>query len=376
VQLHDVSQPNGPGLHDACSPSTVAEHRCKASAPEGFLHAGAGMTTPGHLEQCLPDFQDGATGDLEIESANAQVSSRLTELDGTAQQILDDRQVFVLKQRRRTLARTAVIGVGLQIPGVDLNGRRKPPRPHLDDLHAPTRHRLFDADSCKPRKPVSALRHVPSVVASDNDVFRARAVGLARALETATGLWFLRRMHNLTTQRRHRRSARSFLVGGPAIALLLVASCGSSDSESVCGSERPCVPEGTWVVTYDNTPSGVSFSPNTIRIDSDGSAEVVAETVPDNEGCEPGEPTPGDLTTSAELSDDGCTLTATIDKDYCASGEENCDYRTVTLLFCNDGNATTATGSLHVCICWSTGTPFCGDEDDFVTTAAAAVRAP
>ncbi|MFW2387342.1 MAG: hypothetical protein ACN4G0_03345 [Polyangiales bacterium] len=165
-----------------------------------------------------------------------------------------------------------------------------------------------------------------------------------------------------------------FFQSGALLALVATGACGSSEAGSICGSERPCVPEGTWLVTYEDAPGGAWFNDNTIRIDSDGNAEVVGETVPDSEGCTPGAPSPGELTTSAELSPDGCTLTASIEKDYCASGEENCDYRTVTLDFCNNGSPTTATGSLHGCKCWLTGKPFCGGNDAFVTTAATSTR--
>jgi len=70
------------------------------------------------------------------------------------------------------------------------------------------------------------------------------------------------------------------------MALVLCGSCGSSDADSICGAERPCIPECTWLVSYDSKPSGQSFSANTIRINADGSAEVVGEEVPDK-SCSP-----------------------------------------------------------------------------------------
>ncbi|MGB3051780.1 MAG: hypothetical protein WBB42_12325 [Polyangiales bacterium] len=69
------------------------------------------MTATRHQEPGLADFQDGAAGDFKIESTNRQVSSRLAELDRTAQQILEYGEVLVLKQRDRTFARPPMIGV-------------------------------------------------------------------------------------------------------------------------------------------------------------------------------------------------------------------------------------------------------------------------
>lgn len=89
MQLDDVTTMNDPGLNDACGPAAVAEHGCKAAAPQSFFHAGARMTATRQQEPGLADFQDGAAGDFEIESTNRQVSSRLAELDRTAQQILE-----------------------------------------------------------------------------------------------------------------------------------------------------------------------------------------------------------------------------------------------------------------------------------------------
>lgn len=157
------------------------------------------------------------------------------------------------------------------------------------------------------------------------------------------------------------------------IALFVCISCGTSDPGSICGSERPCVPEGTWVVLYEMASSAQSFSSNTIRIDSEG-AEVIGEEVPDNQ-CTPQDPTPGDLMTSAELSSDGCVLTAEISKAWCQSGETNCEERTITLDFCQNGSTTIAKGSLEACICWATGRPFCTADQDFVTVVATAARA-
>ena len=66
------------------------------------------------------------------------------------------------------------------------------------------------------------------------------------------------------------------------LTLCWCVSCGDSDQASICGSERPCVPEGTWVVSYDPGASGLMVSQNTVRIDSAG-AEVIGETVPDDD---------------------------------------------------------------------------------------------
>jgi len=164
-----------------------------------------------------------------------------------------------------------------------------------------------------------------------------------------------------------------FKVTGAAAVLVLTSSCGSDSSASICGAERPCVPEGDWVVSYEMTPTGQSFGSNTIRVNADGSAEVIGEQVPDN-SCPPMQTGPGDLTTDADLSNEGCTLTAEISKSWCQSGEANCEDRRIELDFCSNGSATVATGALEACVCWIQGSPFCG-ADDFVSVGATAVRA-
>ena len=165
----------------------------------------------------------------------------------------------------------------------------------------------------------------------------------------------------------------SLLVAATVAPLFFCASCGSSDPASICGSERPCVPEGTWVVSYPMASTGQSFRVNTIGVAPDGSAELIDEEVPDNE-CPPDATGPGTLTTNAELSSDGCTLTAEISKSWCQSGEANCEERRITLDFCSNGSATVATGSLDACVCWINGSPFCSAVDDSVSVDATAVR--
>ena len=157
---------------------------------------------------------------------------------------------------------------------------------------------------------------------------------------------------------------------GGLLALFAIAACGSSEAGSICGSERPCVPEGTWLVTYEPTSSGQSFDSNTIRVDDDGGAQIVGETVSDN-SCPPMQTGPGQLITSAALSNDGCTLTAEISKSWCQSGEANCEERQIQLDFCKSGSSTVAAGALEACVCWLNAGPSCGDTD-FVTTPASA----
>lgn len=162
------------------------------------------------------------------------------------------------------------------------------------------------------------------------------------------------------------------MVSGAAAVLVVSSSCGSNGPTSICGAERPCVPEGDWLVSYDMAPSGQSFDSNTIRIHADGSAEVIGKQVPDN-SCPPMQTGPGTLTTDAELSNDGCTLTAEISESWCQSGEANCEDRRIELDFCTNGSATVATGALEACVCWIQGSPSCS-ADDFVSVGATAVR--
>jgi hypothetical protein len=161
------------------------------------------------------------------------------------------------------------------------------------------------------------------------------------------------------------------LVLGAATVLVLCDACGGSNPASICGSERPCLPEGTWIVSYDMALSGYSFSSNTIRIDAEGT-EVIGEGVPDDT-CGTS-PEPGLLMTDALLSADGCSLTAMISKNWCESGEANCEDRRITLDFCDNGSTTVATGSLVVFVCWLTDGPSCSTVENYVTVNATATR--
>jgi hypothetical protein len=163
----------------------------------------------------------------------------------------------------------------------------------------------------------------------------------------------------------------SFLLcGATTAALLLCSSCGDGPG-SICGAERPCIPAGTWIVSYAMTASGQSFTENTIRIDTNG-AVLVGEEVPDDT-CGTS-PIPGNLTTAALLSRDGCTVVAAIFKDWCDSGEANCEERNIALDFCHNGSTTVAAGSLEACVCGLTGGASCSTDAEFVTVGATAVR--
>ena len=143
---------------------------------------------------------------------------------------------------------------------------------------------------------------------------------------------------------------------------------GTEPAPSICGSERPCVPEGIWIVSYEAPDSAPAFGSNTIHIGADG-ADVLGESVPDDT-CTPGASTPGDLRTTAELSNDGCTLTAKISKYWCDYGEGQCESRNITLDFCSNGSATVAAGSLEVCRCWGDGsTPGCVADENLDASA-------
>jgi hypothetical protein len=178
-------------------------------------------------------------------------------------------------------------------------------------------------------------------------------------LEKRHPLWFARSMLRLS-----------------ALCLTLAAStpsCFTPTGGSVCGDVRPCVPEGTWLIQYGEGPEGVVLSRNQVQIFSDGTAEVVDELPRENE-CPPDQTGPGELTTSAVLSENGCDLEVFIEKSWCENGEDNCDNRRIRLSFCEGGNFDIAAGAVRACICFLTGSPECDTLDDNFIARASAIR--
>jgi hypothetical protein len=182
----------------------------------------------------------------------------------------------------------------------------------------------------------------------------------APRLEEDEPLWFARRMLRLSA------------LSVPFAAALFASSCVTPTGGSICGDVRPCVPEGTWLIQYGEGPEGVVLSRNQVEVFPDGTAEVVEELPRENE-CPPDETGPGELSTSAVLSANGCFLEVFIEKSWCQNDEPNCDNRRIRLSFCEGGTAVLAAGALRACICNLTGSPACDTLDDnFVTSASAA----
>ena len=77
MELDDITTTNHAGLNDACGPAAMAEHGCKAAGAQGVFHAGARVTAARQQEPGIADFQICASGELEIESTDSQVSLRL-----------------------------------------------------------------------------------------------------------------------------------------------------------------------------------------------------------------------------------------------------------------------------------------------------------
>jgi len=166
---------------------------------------------------------------------------------------------------------------------------------------------------------------------------------------------------------------RLSVLGLTGVATLGLFGCFTPKGGSVCGDVRPCVPEGTWLIQYGEGPRGVVLSRNKVRINPDASTEVVEEEPRDNE-CPPDQTGPGELVTSAVLSENGCDLEVFIEKVWCQDAQDNCDNRRIRLSFCENGNFDIAGGALRACICNFTGNPECNDDSDFFVTEASAVR--
>lgn len=169
------------------------------------------------------------------------------------------------------------------------------------------------------------------------------------------------------------RMPRRMVLGLTSACTLCASACVTPSGGSVCGDDRPCVPEGVWQVQYFDGPPGIVLSRNRVQIFADGTAEVVDE-VPRQDECPPDRTGPGELLTSATLSADGCNLEVFIDKSWCQSGEDHCDNRLIRLSFCEGGSFTVAGGAVRACICSLTGTPECDELEDNLVTRASAIR--
>jgi len=145
---------------------------------------------------------------------------------------------------------------------------------------------------------------------------------------------------------------------------------GSGAGGSGGGNAGPCVPFGTWKLTYEAPQTNTCLpSEDTVTVtkNTDGSISVSFEgdnTMPMDE-CSGPSPTPGTYTTTGSVSADGCTLTLGSSTSYCFSGESQCEKRAITLQISGDD----ATGTLEheVCFCPSPGP---------VTANATGKRAP
>lgn len=172
---------------------------------------------------------------------------------------------------------------------------------------------------------------------------------------------------------------RTLAVAAAALsaALMAAAGCGSEDPSgsggsggSGGGSSGPCVPLGTWEITYDLTsvsqPQCLPASDTmTLAEGANGTVEVTfAGDMVETDTCG-ATPTPATYLASATISADGCTVHAQSESSWCNSGEDQCRDRDLTLTI--SGN--TASGSLTYRRCWCTGG--IGDPFNEVFTAPA-----
>lgn len=146
-------------------------------------------------------------------------------------------------------------------------------------------------------------------------------------------------------------------------ALLTISGCSdesSTTSTSTSGSGSsssgiagPCVPWGTWKVTYEDTNTSCALGSDTVTVTqkADGSIGVAFmgdDTMPMSM-CSPN-PEPGIYTTNATISMDGCSLELTSHSSHCYSGESQCEDRTLKLQL----NGDSGTGTILHKVCWCT----------------------
>lgn len=122
------------------------------------------MAAAGDLKQRFADLQHGAARDFEVESTNREIPPDLFEVDRSAEQRLDRGEVLVLQESHRALFGVAVVSIGPEVPGVDLDGCSKPSRPNLNELDLPLRGGLFNTKSREAWDRLVPLRHARTLL--------------------------------------------------------------------------------------------------------------------------------------------------------------------------------------------------------------------
>lgn len=117
---------------------------------------------------------------------------------------------------------------------------------------------------------------------------------------------------------------------------------------------KVCEPFGIWEVTYTGTSTCLP-KPDTLSLEDSGDGTVIKFTnlnVPISSCTDPNTPKPTYFV-DGSLTGNRCSLSANIERTWCASGENQCDKRELTLEFDEDS----ATGTLIYTQCGCDGDP-------------------
>jgi hypothetical protein len=142
------------------------------------------------------------------------------------------------------------------------------------------------------------------------------------------------------------------------IAWGTATGCGGDDdpaSTAAGGDDGPCVPWGTWELTYQRGPQSCAPLTDVLTVAEGAGGKVLitfeGDSTPLDECVDP--PVPGTYSATGAVSADGCTLEAHTSSSYCYSGEDQCEKRDLSLVLRGDS----ASGNLTYARCWCNDDP-------------------
>ncbi|MET0387097.1 MAG: hypothetical protein ABW321_14110 [Polyangiales bacterium] len=135
-------------------------------------------------------------------------------------------------------------------------------------------------------------------------------------------------------------------------AFAFAAGCSDTEGSPLAASgsaASACEPSGTWLVEWMQSSGGTASGKErvTVALNADGGAPTVVfpDRKPRAQNCEPD--AVERFEADASLSDDGCTLTVSLDNEWCYSRERQCERFKLALTI--RGDAAQVSGGHGVC---------------------------